>query len=328
MTIRKLLLAVAAVALVAAGFVNVPAFAQDGGDDDDMVMMDSAILLATSMDGLPEDVEEEDWFFASAVAFMDMGDEGTDTIGVIAEDLVPEGVYTFWWVNTDPEMSMGPAAGAEASFVADEDGFAEFSFEVPSDNDYQWAILAFHADGNTYGDSPGEMGVTTFSHLIGAFPGPSGNFDAEIYSPLQTVDMDGIPEGIDADAWGEAVVDAFAVEGMDGFTTVAIFAEGLVPDGVYTAWWVNDMMDMDNMSMGPAAGPEFVGVADEDGFGFFVFQVPSDNDYQTLVLAYHADGNTYGDNPGEMGVVTFSHAMGGFPGPEGLIEDDMMEEME
>lgn len=325
MVMRKFLLAVAVLVMVAT-VVNVPAFAQDGGDDD--MMMLGSILLATGMDGLPEDVETEDWFYATADAFMDMGDEGTDTISLTAFDLIPEGLYTVWWVNTDPEMSMGPAAGAEGSFTVDEDGFAEYSFEVPSDNDYQWIVLAYHADGQTHGDSPGEMGVETFSHLIGAFPGPGGNFDAEFYSPLETVDMDGVPEGIEADAWGEATVDAFAVAGMDGLTTVGIFAEGLVPEGVYTAWWVNDMMDMDNMSMGPAAGPEGVFVADEEGFAYFAFQVDSENDYQTLVVAYHADGQTYGDSPGEMGVITFSHAMGGFPGPEGLIDDMMMDEME
>lgn len=323
MVIRKLFVGLMALVLVATAIVNVPVAAQD----DDM-MIDFSVLLATGMDGLPEDVEEEDWFYGTAAAFMDMGDEGTDTITVIAEDLVAEGLYTVWWVNTDPEMSMGPAAGTEGSFTADEDGFAEFSFEVASDNDYQWIILAFHADGQTHGDSPGEMGVETFSHLIGAFPGPGGNFDAEYYSPLATVDMDGVPDGIDAETWGAAIVEAYAVEGMDGLTTVGVLAEGLVPEGVYTLWWVNDMMDMDSMSMGPAAGPEGVFVADEEGFGYFAFQVESDNDYQTLILAYHADGQTYGDNPGEMGVITFSHAMGGFPGPEGLIDDMMMEEME
>lgn len=324
MQIRKLFLGLAAFVLIAVAVVNVPAFAQE----DDAMMTEEAILLATAMDGLPEDVEEDGWFEASAIAFMDMGDAGTDTITLEAEDLIAEGLYTVWWVNTDPEMSMGPASGPEGSFTADEDGFAEFTFEVASDNDYQWLVVAYHADDQTHGESPGEMGVETFSHLIGAFPGPAGNFDAEFISPLETVDVDGIPEGIEAEVWNEAVVDAVAVAGMDGQTTVAIIAEGLIPEGVYTAWWVNDMMDMDNMSMGPAAGPEAVFIADEDGFGFFTFQVESENDYQTLVLAYHADGQTYGDNPGEMGVITFSHAMGAFPGPGGDLEADMMGEME
>ncbi len=323
MAIRKIFVALLVVTFAVSGFLNTSVSAQD-----DEEMTDFVVLLATAMDGIPEDIEEEDWFYATVTAFMDMGESGTDTITLIGEDLVPEGLYTAWWVNTDPEMSMGPAAGVEGSFTTDEEGFVEYSFEVPSDNDYQLLVIAYHADGQTHGESPGEMGVETFSHLMGPFPGPGGNFDIEYYSPLQTVDMDGVPEGIEPEDWNAAVVDAYAVEGMDGLTTVGILASGLVPEGVYTVWWVNDMMDMDNMSMGPAAGPDAVFVADEEGFGYFVFQVPSDNDYQTLVLAYHADGQTYGESPGEMGVTTFSHAMGGFPGPEGLIEDMMSDDME
>ncbi len=306
------------------------AFAQD--EEDDMMMMEDVILLATDMDGFPADFDTvpegydtEAWFQASADAFFDMdNDTMTDTVTVTADGLVPDGLYTAWWVNTQPEMSMGPAAGPEASFTADQDGNAEISFEVASDNDYQWLVLAFHADGNTYGEEPGAMGEITFSHLIGAFPGPEGLMDMQTSVGLEATEIDGIPQDIEAEAWNEADVSSYAVQGMDGAITVAVDASGLVAEGLYTAWWVNNMDDMENMSMGPAAGPEGSFIADEDGNAFYAFEIPADADYQTLVLAFHADGNTYGEDPGAMGEVTFSHVMGEFPLPGMMMSEDDM----
>lgn len=43
-----------------------------------------------------------------------------------------------------------------------------------------------------------------------------------------------------------------------------------------------------------------------------------DYNYQTLIVAYHADGQPHGDNPRKMKTDTFSHLMGAFPVPAGV----------
>jgi hypothetical protein len=70
---------------------------------------------------------------------------------------------------------MGPGGGVpDNEFRADSDGNAETTFRVPAANDYQRMVIAYHADDQTHGDEPGEMGEITFEHLSGAWPGPAG----------------------------------------------------------------------------------------------------------------------------------------------------------
>ncbi len=281
-----------------------------------MALSSTVALTPTDMDGLPEGADADTWLAAELSATVTMGMDGNDSIVLRGSGLVPDGVYTLWWVNNMMDManmSMGPVGGSPANeFIADADGDVFAFLNVPSDNDYQTLVVAYHADGNTYGDNPGEMGVITFGHLMGAFPGPGGAMGGAS-GALVSTDMDGLPDGVTADAWLGAKAVLSTVSGMES-DTLTVHASGLVPSGVYTLWWVNNMMDMDNMSMGPAGGPiGNIFVADANGNGFIATTIPAGNDYQTLVIAYHADGNTYGDNPGEMGVVTFGHLMGAFP---------------
>jgi hypothetical protein len=287
----------------------------------DMAGAPATLLASAAMDGTPEGIDEEAWLAANAIAFFDMAEDGTDTVTVVATNLVPEGLYTFWWVNNMEDManmSMGPAGGAEANaFTADEDGNATFSVVVASENDYQTLVVAYHADGETHGEMPGEMGVQTFSHLMGAFPGPANMESLGYVTFLTAAAMDGTPEDADEAAWLEAAGYAYAAapsEDMADQTEVTVLLTGLVSEGLYTFWWVNNMEDMDNMSMGPAGGVEANSFsADENGTAAVKIAVAADNDYQTLVVAFHADGETHGEMPGEMGVQTFSHLMGAFP---------------
>jgi hypothetical protein len=132
-------------------------------------------LKATDESGIPTNIDKAIWLKAIGVASMSMGSTGTDTIVVKLGRLVPDGLYTLWWVNMKPSMTMGPAAEPPANqFNADANGNATVTFTVPSKNDYQTLFVAFHADGKTHGKDPGKSGVETFSHLMGAFPGPAG----------------------------------------------------------------------------------------------------------------------------------------------------------
>ncbi|MGF1623982.1 MAG: hypothetical protein ACFCVH_03790 [Alphaproteobacteria bacterium] len=132
-------------------------------------------LEATDDSGLPSDVAG-DWMAAEGEATVVEQQGGQDVIEVEASNLVPDGLYTVWWVNEATlGMDMGPGAEPPGNeFRADADGNATTTFEVPSDNDYQMMVVAYHADDQTHGDSPGEMSETAFSHLMGPWPGPAG----------------------------------------------------------------------------------------------------------------------------------------------------------
>jgi hypothetical protein len=99
-----------------------------------------------------------------------------DVVEFEARNLVPNGLYTVWWVNKGTfGMDMGPGGGSPGNeFRPDANGNATAKIEVPSNNDYQMMVVAYHADNRTHGNSPGDMGETTFNHLMGAWPGPAG----------------------------------------------------------------------------------------------------------------------------------------------------------
>jgi murein DD-endopeptidase MepM/ murein hydrolase activator NlpD len=133
-------------------------------------------LAATEGSGLPEGHASEDWLATegTATAVAD-GDEHEVTLE--ASNLVPDGLYTFWWVTPGViSTAMGPGGGVPGNdFRAEEDGSAEVTIRVPADNDYGMMVVAYHADDETHGDSPGEMGEVTFQHLEGPWPGPAND---------------------------------------------------------------------------------------------------------------------------------------------------------
>lgn len=132
-------------------------------------------LTASADEGLPEGYSEEAWLAAegSATATTE-GDE--HVVRLEATNLVSDGLYTVWWVNPGIiGMSMGPGGGVpDNEFRADGDGSAEATFRVPADNGYRLMVVAYHADDETHGEEPGEMGETTFKHLGGSWPGSAG----------------------------------------------------------------------------------------------------------------------------------------------------------
>ncbi|MEL7235225.1 MAG: hypothetical protein AAGK74_12055, partial [Chloroflexota bacterium] len=68
------------------------------------------------------------------------------------------------------------------------------------------------------------------------------------------------------------------------------------------------------MQVAPAGGtPDNEFTANADGFGINTIMIAVDDIPDALALAYHSDGQTYGDNPGPMGDVSFTHVMGAFP---------------
>lgn len=135
----------------------------------------TASLAASESTGIPESSISEEWMRGEgdATATLD-GEE--HVVEFEASGLVADGLYTIWWVNPGlVGMEMGPGGSAsENQFRTDSDGSAQTTFRVPEANDYQRMVVAFHADDETHGEEPGEMGEITFEHLSGPWPGPEG----------------------------------------------------------------------------------------------------------------------------------------------------------
>ena len=133
-------------------------------------------LMAASESGVPAGFSSEEWMAARGEAEVVEQENGQDVIEFEASGLVPEGLYTLWWVNEGTfGTEMGPGGSvAENEFTADVEGNAAATIRVPSDNEYQMMVVAYHADGQTHGETPGEMGTETFGHLMGPWPGPAG----------------------------------------------------------------------------------------------------------------------------------------------------------
>jgi len=123
---------------------------------------------------------------------------------------------------------------------------------------------------------------------------------------------DGTPQSINKDQWLKAKAQVSSTAPSGSNYRVTVNATDLVPNGLYTLWWVNKKAI--GMDMGPAgAVPSNEFKADTKGNGSVTITVPTNNNYQMLGVAFHADKKTHGQMPGKMGEVTFTQLMGNFP---------------
>lgn len=132
----------------------------------------SGTLMATADDGTPRGLTKEKWLTAKGEISVLPVNANNYQVTLKASNLVPNGLYTFWWVNKKlVGMDMGPAGGISSNeFKADSRGNATATITVPANNNYQILAVAYHADNKTHGQMPGEMGKVTFTHLMGNFP--------------------------------------------------------------------------------------------------------------------------------------------------------------
>ena len=104
---------------------------------------------------------------------------------------------------------------------------------------------------------------------------------------------------------------------VDGDTATVDFAfYGLVPDGVYTLWCSTLTPPPDfnvlNEPCGAEDGTENIFTADAHGelsiqMSFPALPLPTETEIPVLAIAWHADGQTYGADPGPFSTGTFTH---------------------
>jgi hypothetical protein len=83
-------------------------------------------LMAADGSGVPAGFTSQQWLSAEGEARVVTQEDGHDVIEFEASGLVPEGLYTFWWVSRGIlGTSMGPGGGTpDNEFTADGDGNA------------------------------------------------------------------------------------------------------------------------------------------------------------------------------------------------------------
>ena len=117
-----------------------------------------------------------DWMKAEGKMTFTCLEDGTATVSIDADGLVPNGVYTLWGIfwrdfsgdgNIDG-MAPSPLGGVPNVLVADLDGSGEIyrTLNYCPQNEFTLVTtaLAYHSDGNVYGGAPEIMmppGVTS-----------------------------------------------------------------------------------------------------------------------------------------------------------------------
>lgn len=142
-----------------------------------------------------------------------------------------------------------------------------------------------------------------------------------VFDPFQLYDNPtgpypiGDPLGMTMKAWLAARGSGtYSVDGDVASVDFKFF--GLVPDGVYTLWCSTLTPPPDfnvlNEPCGADDGSENTFTADEHGelsiqISFPALPLPTETAVPVLAIAWHADGQTYGADPGSFATATFTH---------------------
>ena len=74
-------------------------------------------------------------------------------------------------------LACGEPDGSQNTFITDAEGNGSIAMTLPprldsSDERLSVFGIAYHSDGQTYGDSPGDFGRVTHTQLVAPVPGP------------------------------------------------------------------------------------------------------------------------------------------------------------
>lgn len=142
---------------------------------DTLIAQSSTQLNAIGMSGIPNQFTEQEWMQASGKVMITDVNNDSYTIQLEAQGLIPNGLYTVWWMKEEGGKNVaGPAGGLPYNDVrADRNGNLKTVIKVPANNDYEMMAMAYHSDDQTHGYHPGENGVNSFGHLMGKFLKPN-----------------------------------------------------------------------------------------------------------------------------------------------------------
>jgi hypothetical protein len=149
-----------------------------------------AFLLTSSAYAARVDVEGEAAHSgASAVISVDEDYLGEKTLGILSFDLKPYGVYTVWFVNQQPEMSMAGAGSAPYSFITNARGNGNYKSKVSAydlDN-RQMLKVVLHKDGDAKNMDMGNL-KAAFAVNLSSLRGSSDSLasEADSYSAQRT----------------------------------------------------------------------------------------------------------------------------------------------
>ncbi|MGB1286872.1 MAG: hypothetical protein ACPG7F_10095 [Aggregatilineales bacterium] len=99
------------------------------------------------------------------------------TVDASFDRLMPNAVYTLWCsdLTRPPEFNIvdkpcGAQDGSENNFMSDEYGHLEINMSfpalaMPTETGLSVIAIAWHSDGETYGEHPGDFGVVSFVPL-------------------------------------------------------------------------------------------------------------------------------------------------------------------
>jgi hypothetical protein len=124
-----------------------------------------------------------EWLAASGSGIYKVED-GNAELELSFENLIPDSVYTVWCSRLtfppNPEIvdkPCGASDGSENEFKSDSEGNAEFNVELDpleqsSEETATVIALAYHSDGKTYGELPGDFGLNTHVQIFYMVPVP------------------------------------------------------------------------------------------------------------------------------------------------------------
>lgn len=107
------------------------------------------------------------------------------TIDLSFDRLMPNGVYSMWCstLHRPPDFEVidkpcGAEDGSEANFTADAHGELEIqmtfpALDMPTETTVSVIAIAWHSDGQTYGEHTGDFGIVTFVPLRALLIPPS-----------------------------------------------------------------------------------------------------------------------------------------------------------
>jgi len=124
-----------------------------------------------------------DWLAATGSGTYEV-DDGEAELDLEFENLVPDAVYTIWCsrISFPPNVNIvdrpcGAEDGSENVFETDEEGNANYNLELEpleqsTEETATIIALAYHSDGETYGESAGDFGLNSHVQIFYLIPVP------------------------------------------------------------------------------------------------------------------------------------------------------------